>query len=211
MTSTTGFVLQELPKLSGKALELHVNQVQNLFVAEHVEMTDDEMRFKVMDVEYAEPTGDGDELVRGEVVPEPLPDSFDSRENWPNCKSMKLIRNQATCGSCWAFGTAEIISDRICIQSNGTQQPIISVEDTLSCCGTQCGSGCRGGYTIEALKWWNSKGVVTGGDYMGTGCKPYSFAPCKKSPCVESTTPQCSASCQSGFGTTYAKDKHFGE
>ncbi|UMM37945.1 hypothetical protein L5515_009550 [Caenorhabditis briggsae] len=107
-----------------------------------------------------------------------LPTAFDSRVQWPNCNSIKLIRDQTYCGSCWAFAAAEIISDRICIQSNGTQQPIISPEDILSCCGSSCNNGCQGGYTIEAMKYWMNSGVVTGGDYQGAGCIPYSFRPC---------------------------------
>lgn len=30
-----------------------------------------------------------------------LPESFDSREQWPNCPTIKEIRDQGSCGSCW--------------------------------------------------------------------------------------------------------------
>ena len=30
-----------------------------------------------------------------------LPDNFDARENWPNCPTIKEIRDQGACGSCW--------------------------------------------------------------------------------------------------------------
>ncbi|CAI2353089.1 unnamed protein product [Caenorhabditis sp. 36 PRJEB53466] len=211
-TSCAGFVLNvKLAELSGKALSEYVNSAQTLFVTEHSEeLSDAEMRFKVMDGKFAEPKGDEPVMDRAEILPEPLPDYFDARDNWPDCKSIKLIRNQATCGACWAFGAAEIISDRVCIQSNGTQQPIISVDDILSCCGDSCGYGCEGGYSIEALRWWNSKGAVTGGDFKGSGCKPYPFAPCTKSPCEESQTPACLSTCQTGYSANYTSDKHFG-
>lgn len=45
------------------------------------------------------------------------PDTFDARETWPECGSIKEIRDQANCGSCWAFAAAESMSDRICIKS----------------------------------------------------------------------------------------------
>ena len=70
-------------------------------------------------------------------------------------------------GSCWAFGSAEVITDRICIASNGTQSPVISAEDILSCCSTyydDCGS-CDGGWPYNAFNYWNAAGIVTGGDY----------------------------------------------
>ena len=41
-----------------------------------------------------------------------LPENFDSREAWPNCPSIGEIRDQGSCGSCWAFGASEAITDR---------------------------------------------------------------------------------------------------
>jgi cathepsin B len=31
-----------------------------------------------------------------------IPASFDSRTAWPKCDSIKEVRDQANCGSCWA-------------------------------------------------------------------------------------------------------------
>ncbi|RCN25847.1 hypothetical protein ANCCAN_28438 [Ancylostoma caninum] len=51
-----------------------------------------------------------------------IPETFDAREAWPDCQSIKNIRDQSSCGSCWAFGAVEAMSDRICIASNGKTQ-----------------------------------------------------------------------------------------
>ncbi|UYV64280.1 CTSB [Cordylochernes scorpioides] len=48
-----------------------------------------------------------------------IPESYDVREAWSQCKSVHLIRDQGPCGSCWAHGAAEAMSDRICIASEG--------------------------------------------------------------------------------------------
>lgn len=64
-----------------------------------------------------------------------LPDSFDSRVLWPNCSSIKEVRDQSTCGSCWAFAAVEAMSDRICIGNGQRVQTRISAENLLSCCG----------------------------------------------------------------------------
>jgi len=96
------------------------------------------------------------------------PDEFDSRTNWPNCASMKDIRDQRQCGSCWAFGAVEAMSDRICVVTTETVR--LSAEDVTSCSG--CGS-CSGGQPSCAWEYWVSTGIVT------EQCLPYaSGAPC---------------------------------
>lgn len=30
-----------------------------------------------------------------------LPDNFDARVQWPNCPTIKEVRDQGNCGSCW--------------------------------------------------------------------------------------------------------------
>ena len=36
-------------------------------------------------------------------IPEDMtfPDHFDSRKQWPECPTLREIRDQASCGSCW--------------------------------------------------------------------------------------------------------------
>ena len=50
---------------------------------------------------------------------DPIPATFDARTAWPKCTVIGKVRDQGGCGSCWAFGAAESISDRICIASAG--------------------------------------------------------------------------------------------
>nr|XP_005160989.1 cathepsin Bb isoform X1 [Danio rerio] len=146
-----------------------------------------------------------------------LPDSFDLRDQWPNCKTLNQIRDQGSCGSCWAFGAVESISDRICIHSKGKQSPEISAEDLLSCCD-QCGFGCSGGFPAEAWDYWRRSGLVTGGLYNSdVGCRPYSIAPCEhhvngtRPPCSgEQDTPKCTGVCIPKYSVPYKQDKHFG-
>lgn len=32
---------------------------------------------------------------------EEVPDEFDARKQWPKCESLRQIRDQSNCGSCW--------------------------------------------------------------------------------------------------------------
>ena len=34
-------------------------------------------------------------------APDVIPPTFDSRVQWPNCPSLRDIRDQGSCGSCW--------------------------------------------------------------------------------------------------------------
>lgn len=63
-----------------------------------------------------------------------LPPSFDARTQWPSCVSLNEIRDQGSCGGCWAFATSEVMSDRICIKSNGANQVKLSAQNLISCC-----------------------------------------------------------------------------
>uniref|UniRef100_A0A8C7URQ8 Cathepsin B n=1 Tax=Oncorhynchus mykiss TaxID=8022 RepID=A0A8C7URQ8_ONCMY len=148
-----------------------------------------------------------------------LPKNFDPRLQWPNCPTLKEVRDQGSCGSCWAFGAAEAISDRVCIHSNAKVSVEISSEDLLSCCES-CGMGCNGGYPSAAWDFWTKEGLVSGGLYDShIGCRPYSIPPCEhhvngtRPPCKgeEGDTPQCTNQCEPGYTPGYKQDKHFGK
>ncbi|XP_053140743.1 cathepsin B-like [Hemicordylus capensis] len=148
-----------------------------------------------------------------------LPDSFDSRKQWPNCPTISQIRDQGSCGSCWALAAAEAISDRICIHTHGKVSVEISAEDLLSCGGLEYGMGCKRGSISKAWKFWVDKGVVTGGLYGShVGCRPYSIKPCEhhtngsRPPCPDELeeTPKCTQQCEAGYSPEYQQDKHYG-
>jgi cathepsin B len=144
------------------------------------------------------------------IDPATIPATFDARSQWPKCNLIPFIRDQGQCGSCWAVASASVMSDRYCIQSNGAEQPYISDEDLLSCCGSYCGSGCGGGYPYDAFVWWASYGVVTGGTFdSNQGCLPYDVPPSDYE-YYNGATPRCSTSCESSYKTSYQSDKHDG-
>ena len=141
-----------------------------------------------------------------------LPENFDLREAFPNCESIKEIRDQSNCGSCWAFGAAETMSDRLCIHSNSTLQTRVSAIHLVSCC-SDCGNGCNGGWPIATFEFWETFGIPSGGLYNTTDtCKPYPFPPCQHGNGCEGLqdTPECTETCISEYPVPLEKDLSFG-
>jgi cathepsin B len=143
-----------------------------------------------------------------------LPDSFDARDKWPQCASViGHIRDQSSCGSCWAFAAVEAMSDRNCIaHGNTTAHVEVSAQDMNSCCGLTCGNGCNGGYPSGAWSYWVRDGVVS------HDCSPYSLPSCdhhvpnSNNPCpsTEYKTPACEKSCKDTEAWTDSKKAHQG-
>ena len=107
-----------------------------------------------------------------------FPTNFDPRKNWPQCPSISKILNQAGCGSCWAFGAAGAMSDRLCIHSPNNEVKVDVSPENLLCCCHLCGFGCGGGYLAPAWNYWKRQGIVTGGGYGShEGCQSYYIGP----------------------------------
>ena len=149
-----------------------------------------------------------------------IPAAFDSRTKWLQCKSIGEIRDQSNCGSCWAFGAVEAMTDRYCIHMNSSFE--ISAADLMECCDN-CGNGCEGGFPGAAWNYWCRNGIVTGGLYdpsstQSSTCNPYPLKSCdhhesgKAGPCPKgmAKTPTCQETCHAGYTVPYSQDKHHG-
>jgi len=135
----------------------------------------------------------------------PLPASFDWREHASKCPSITEVRDQANCGNCWAVSSSQVLSDRVCLASNGSSTPILSGQDITSCAGI---NGCEGADLVLAWEYIHTTGVVTGGPYGDkSSCFPYQLPHCTQGhgtnvtndtypPCGENAeTPACPNAC----------------
>ncbi|MBN1426663.1 hypothetical protein JXA88_19120 [Candidatus Fermentibacteria bacterium] len=96
------------------------------------------------------------------VVTRDLPASFDWRE-YDGCTP---VRNQGSCGSCWAFGTAGALECNIKIRDGVTRD---LSEQWLVSCNTD-GYGCGGGWFVHDYHIWkkdpcNGTGYVLEADF----------------------------------------------
>jgi len=164
------------------------------------------------DMEYEEP-----DVIQIPPSNGGLPSSFDAASHWPQCTVIANVRDQSTCGSCWAFASTESFEGRRCIATG--EDIHFSTEDTAFCQPLfGAGHGCNGGNS--AWSFFTKQGVVTGGNYGDTsGCLPYSFAPCAhhvpatadypECDASESSSPRCSSSCSvRSYPVSYKNDKH---
>jgi cathepsin B len=129
------------------------------------------------------------------------PDEFDARTNWPNCPTMKEIRNQKHCGSCWAFGAAESMSDRQCVAKGEVRR--YSTEDITSCSKSsyaRCGDCEMGGQPGCAWVYWVNVGVVS------EECAPYTAGNDSSS----LVTPDCPYKCNGDPSLDWDSDKKKG-
>ena len=87
--------------------------------------------------------------------------AFDARTKWGG--KVHEIRNQGQCGSCWAFGATEALSDRFAIETSS--DVILSPQHLVSC---DTGNyGCNGGYLNVAWNFLSKTGIVS------EACYPY--------------------------------------
>jgi len=141
-----------------------------------------------------------------------LPTSFSAITNWPGCPSISHIRDQSACGSCWAFGAVEAMSDRSCIFLKKNLS--LSAGGMAFCCDS-CGDGCNGGYPSSAWQYWQDTGLVE------ETCYPYPFPSCdhhlpkSKNPCPtkEYNSPNCPSKCtnKTWTGPAWGQDRHRGK
>jgi len=169
-----------------------INKLNTSWKAGHNEMWNDwsVARAKKLMGAHLYTAMDEPRISHSEIVIKALPPSFDSRTNWPKCPTIGTILNQAECGSCWAFGCIESISDRFCIFSNASINIPLSEMDLVTCDNQQ--GGCEGGDPYSAWSWVASEGIVS------AACSPYTIPTCPpaQQPCLNFVnTPNCVKQC----------------
>ena len=127
-----------------------------------------------------------------------LPASFDARDVWGSC--IHGVLNQGVCGSCWAFAATECLSDRLCIESNGTVDVVLSPGDLLACEKLNLGCTC-GSLPQWAWSYLQEKGVVS------DACVKYTSGHGDTQKCTTGVCTNSSASNRRYYAATY---KHCG-
>jgi C1A family cysteine protease len=110
---------------------------------------------------------------------------------------MTSIKNQGSCGSCWAFSADGSVEAKYNLEKNNSRlNPDLSEQNSVSCDHTcysgytypneSCNSGCGGGWMDLALKFFKNNGTVD------ESCFPYNSSTGDDGDC--SSPPRCSDS-----------------
>ena len=106
------------------------------------------------------------------------------------------VMDQAKCGSCWAFGAAEAISDRLCAKHGSYVQ--LAPLDLVAC--DQNDGGCEGGDPGTA--WSYAQGGLATDKcipYLQANGGPIPTCPPATEPCLDFvSTPNCPSTCNDG-------------
>ena len=93
-----------------------------------------------------------------------IPESFDTRETYKECK-LKIMDQNKKCAGSYATAIASTFSEKMCIESQEKQLIPLSAQELLSC--DTANKGCRGGYVNNALEYLVMRGIST------EECLPY--------------------------------------
>ena len=91
-----------------------------------------------------------------------IPSAFD----WRNQNVITEVKDQGSCGSCWAFASTEVAESAFAIK-NGTDPPILAPQQLVDCLGY--GAGCSGGPIDLTLEYIIHNGLETEANYPYMG------------------------------------------
>jgi cathepsin B len=130
------------------------------------------------------------------------PSSYDPRNDTARAHCTGPILDQGFCGSCWAFGATEAISDRVCMANGNATGGYVGLAplDLTSCDDGlfSMESGCQGGQLMGAWNYAKKTGLVeeTAYPYLKSQGGPVPTCDPNAQPCLPESkfikTPKCS-------------------
>jgi len=139
------------------------NLSYTLGVNEYTDLTWDEFSSRfLMGPQHCSATGPTFYQASG-VDPNP-----DPAVDWRTKGIVTPVKNQGSCGSCWAFGTTGAVESHWALSSSKLLS--LSEQQLVDCAGAFGNMGCNGGLPSQAFEYLkHAGGIETGTDYKYTG------------------------------------------
>mmetsp|Transcript_46888 Transcript_46888/g.109544 ORF Transcript_46888/g.109544 Transcript_46888/m.109544 type:complete len:370 (+) Transcript_46888:38-1147(+) len=97
-------------------------------------------------------------------MPSPtVPDSaLEKKMDWRSYGVISEVKNQGSCGSCWAFSTAGCLEAHLAIKMRSTwRAPRLSEQQLVDCAQAFNNHGCNGGLPAQAFEYVRSAGGLS--------------------------------------------------
>ena len=91
--------------------------------------------------------------------------------DWTTKGGVTPVKNQGSCGSCWAFSAVGSSESWNKIKTGNTIS--LSEQQLVDCSGSYGNQGCSGGYPSAALKFIRDRGIVETSSYPYQGYQGY--------------------------------------
>ena len=87
--------------------------------------------------------------------------------DWQAAGKVTPVKNQAQCGSCWAFSATAALESAVLIAGQGTFD--FSEQQLVDCSRAYGNQGCNGGWMDAAFHYIRDHGISTGREYPYVG------------------------------------------
>ncbi len=92
--------------------------------------------------------------------------AFPDEKDWNKEGKVQRVKNQASCGSCWAFSAVGAIESALAIKNGAL--PDLAEQELVDCSGEYGNEGCGGGFMHWAFNYVLDHNINDGKDYEYT-------------------------------------------